>query len=143
MSAQAVWIIAALVVLGAEMLLGTLYLLAVFLGCLGATVCAYLDCSVAVQGLTAGLITVAGTVGALIFRKKLRTLNRNPDPDSNDLDKGQRVRVEEITSEGLGKVSYRGSVWTAEGQDGPLRAGTYLIVKVRGPRLILGERISD
>ena len=143
MSAQAIWIIVALGVLGAEMLLGTLYLLAVFLGCLAATICAYLDCTFTLQCLAAGLVTALGTIGALLMRRRLRALNRNTDPDSNDLDKGQRIRVEEVTADGLARVSYRGTTWTAEAEQGQLSPGTWVIAKVRGPRLILREKLSD
>ncbi|MCR5536321.1 MAG: NfeD family protein [Succinivibrio sp.] len=143
MSAQALWIIAALVVLGAEMLLGTLYLLAIFVGCLAATLCAYLDFSFTTQCLTAGVVTCLGTLAALLFRRRIRRLNTNRDPDSNDLDKGQRIRVTEVTPEGLGRVSYRGSQWLAETEQGVLTPGYYQIIKVKGPRLILGPKLSD
>lgn len=142
MSATAIWLIISLLVLGAEMLLGTIYLLAVFLGAVVAAVCGLVELSVTTQCFAAGIVVFLGAIVAFIFKRHIRKLNAVKESNSNDLDKGQKVKVTQVSADGTAKVNYRGTLWTAEAADGPLTEGIWTIDHVSGPRLILKEKIS-
>ena len=55
----------------------------------------------------------------------------------NNLDKGQRVTVKEVSEDGSAIVQYRGASWKAYAQQGDLQAGVWYIDKISGPNLIL------
>ncbi|MBO6258613.1 MAG: NfeD family protein [Succinivibrio sp.] len=139
MSATAIWLTISLLVLGAEMLLGTIYLLAVFLGAVTAAIFSLMDFSVTVQCYAAGLVVFLGSVAAYVFRRHIRKLNAVRDLHSNDLDRGQKVKVTTVLEDGTAKVSYRGTLWTAQAKEGSLHEGVFVIDHVAGPRLVLRE----
>ena len=78
---------------------------------------------------------IVGVIIAYTYRRKIRKLS--PNTDCNDLDKGQRVVVEDVLTDGSAKVNYRGALWTAYLNEGNLTKGTYFVEKVEGTRLIL------
>lgn len=127
------WLIVATLILISEILLGTIYLLAVFLGSLAATLTAYLSASLTFQCTVFGVITFIGVFIAWNIRNRLK---KHCSMDNN-LDKGQRVTVKEILEDGSAIVQYRGAAWKAYAQNGNLQAGVWYIDKVSGPNLIL------
>ncbi len=131
-----IWMILALILLGCEMMVGTIYLLAFVAGCAVACFIAFITESVFVQCLTAAFVSVLGVILAIVFRKKIRS-NLTPNKECDDLDKGQIINVEKIENDGSSTVSYRGSQWKAFARDGALEPGLYHIEKVEGTRLIL------
>ncbi len=140
MSDTAIWLIAALVLLGTEMMVGSIYLLAVFLAAVAAAALAALGASFTAQLITAGITVTAGGIAAYIFRRHLRALNRIKEADSNNLDRGQRVEVKDVKEDGTASVTYRGTVWQAYDEQGPLSRGFYTVKKVDGPRLSLTRK---
>jgi len=136
MSVEWAWWIFAAVLVGAELLTGTFYLLAVGVAVALGGVAAFAGASLPVQFVVAGVLGVALTMIAHRLR-----LSRATPPPQPSLDVGQSVRVETWNSDGTARVNYRGTNWDAElaAPDVP-HAATMYIVATRGSRLILSDR---
>lgn len=141
MTPMIIWFCLALIVTIVEMFLVTFYLLAVTLGMCAGGLAAYFDGSLETQLTAAGITTIIAACFSFMLRKKLR---RPIDTKLNNLDKGERVKVEpgKINPDGTAKVVYRGADWTAYSTQGALTAGIYLIDKVDGTRLVLEEKVA-
>jgi membrane protein implicated in regulation of membrane protease activity len=128
-----VWWILATMLVGAELLTGTFYLLAVGIAFALGGAAAWLGASMPMQLLTAGVLAVVGTVVAHRWRR-----SRGDPPPQPGLDVGQVVHVESWSPEGAARVVYRGTKW-----DGVLasastpRQPTMYIVATRGSTLVL------
>jgi membrane protein implicated in regulation of membrane protease activity len=128
------WVFAALLV-GAELLTGTFYLLAVGIALAAGGIAAWLGASLEAQLAVAGVLCVIGTFVAHRWRLR-RTL---PAPAS--LDVGQSVRVLGWKDDGTARVTYRGTQWDAElAAPGVARAETMYIVGTRGSTLLIADR---
>ena len=128
MAAEIIWLIAALIILGVEMVLGTIYLLAVFLGFIAGGLCALIGMSITSQMVVAGIVTLIGAVCTYVFRKNL----------------GQMINVEHVDANGRSKVKYRGALWDAEAADGKLENGIWYIARRNGNLLILvKDKVSE
>jgi len=87
MAAYWVWWALAVILVGAELMTGTFYLLAVGVAFVVGGLAAWLGASPPVQLIIGGVLTVAGTIAA--HRWRLRRVLPPPAP----LDLGQSVRV--------------------------------------------------
>jgi len=136
MNAYWVWWIAAAVLVGAELLSNTFYLLAVGIAAALGGLAALLNAPLPWQFVIAGIAGVGLTAMAHQWRR--RRAQPSPLPS---FDVGQSVRVEHWNPDGTARVAYRGSLWDAElaGQDVP-RADTLYIVATRGSMLVLSDR---
>jgi len=136
MSVEWAWWILAAVLVGAELLTGTFYLLAVGMAVAFGGVAAYAGASLPVQFAVAGVLGIILTIVAHRMR-----LSRGAPPLQPSLDIGQAVRVEMWNADGTARVSYRGTSWDAEPvtTDVP-HAATMYIVATRGSRLVLSDR---
>ena len=136
MSVHWMWWIAAMFLIGAELLTGTFYLLAVGIAVALGGVAAWLGAGVAVQFGVAGVLGVVLTIMAHRWR-----LGRATPPPQPGLDIGQSVTVASWGDDGRARVAYRGSTWDAElaSADVP-RAETLYIVGTRGSVLVLSDR---
>jgi membrane protein implicated in regulation of membrane protease activity len=136
MGVQWIWWIAAAVLIGAELLTGTFYLLAVGVAVALGGVAAALGATLEVQFAVAGVLGVALTTAAHRWR-----LSRASPPLQAPLDVGQAVHVETWNADGTARVAYRGSTWDAElaTPDVP-RAPTLYVVATRGSVLVLSDR---
>jgi membrane protein implicated in regulation of membrane protease activity len=136
MSVHWMWWIAATLLIGAELLTGTFYLLAVGLAVALGGVAAWLGAGQAMQFGVAGVLGVVLTVAAHRWR-----LGHAAPPPQPSLDVGQSVHVERWNADGTARVAYRGSTWDAE-LEGPVvpRAETLYIVATRGSVLVLSDR---
>lgn len=136
MSGHWVWWIAAAVLIGAELLTGTFYLLAIGIAAALGGVTALLGASEPVQFAVAGVLGVVLTIVAHRWR-----LARATPPPQPSLDVGQSVRVRTWKPEGTARVEYRGADWDAElaTPDTP-RAETMYIVGTRANVLVLADR---
>ena len=128
-----IWWILAAVLVGAELLTSTFYLLAVGVAFALGGVAAWLGTELPMQLLTAGVLAVIGTMLAHRWRRR-----RIEPPGLPDLDVGQSVRVEAWQPDGSARVVYRGTRWngvlaTAETP----RRHTMYIVATRGSTLVL------
>ncbi|HQU48954.1 MAG TPA: NfeD family protein [Casimicrobiaceae bacterium] len=136
MNALWFWWIAAAVLVGAELMTGTYYLLAVGVALAVGGVAALLGASAPMQFVAAGVAGVALTIAAHRWR-----LQRALPPQQPPFDVGQAVRVQGWNDDGTARVTYRGSQWTAElaTPDTP-RAETMFIVATRGSVLVVADR---
>ncbi|MFC7421245.1 NfeD family protein [Iodobacter arcticus] len=135
MSLQTLWLIAALLLAGLEMLTGTFYLLAVAIGLASAALAAWLGFSFTVQALSAGLI---GLVAVAILRRWQRQHTSAPAEISSDI--GQHVEIVAWQGERRARVRYRGTLWDAElATDSETGQNDYLIIATQGNSLILNH----
>ena len=136
MSVHWIWWLAAILLIGAELLTGTFYLLAVGIAVALGGVTAWLGAGTEVQFIVAGVLGVALTVVA----HRLRIGRATPQPQPS-LDIGQPVKVATWGADGRARVAYRGSTWDAEVATPEVRRDeTLYIVGVRGSVLILSDR---
>lgn len=133
-SSAVIWLIAGLLLLGAEMLTGGFYFLVFGLSCFVSALLAWLDLSVPVQGIAAGVMILAGS--CCVFYLKRRCTHKEAD-SLNNMDAGQLVTVSKVKADGTATVNYRGTMWQAYARTGELRPGLWQIVAVNGPRLML------
>ena len=135
MSVEWAWWIFAAVLVGAELLTGTFYLLAVGMAVAFGGIAAFAGASLPVQFTVAGVLGVVLTIVAHRLR-----LSRATPPPQPSLDIGQTVRVETWNADGTARVNYRGTSWDAElVTPGVPHAATMYIVATRGSRLILSD----
>jgi membrane protein implicated in regulation of membrane protease activity len=136
MSGHWIWWIAAAVLIGAELLTGTFYLLAVGVAVAFGGIAAWLGAGLSVQFVVAGVLGVALTLAAHRWRLQ-RALPAPPPP----FDVGQTVHVEQWNPDGTARVAYRGSTWDAElASPAVPRTDTLFIVAVRGSVLVLSDQ---
>lgn len=137
MTAYWTWWALAAVLVGAELISGTFYLLAVGVAFAAAGIAAWFGASVPVQLAIGGVLAIAGSAAAHRWR-----LSRTP-PVAPPLDVGHSVRVLGWKPDGRARVNYRGTQWDAElaAPDGA-RADTMYIVGTRGSTLLIADRRS-
>ncbi|MFO1313299.1 MAG: NfeD family protein [Burkholderiales bacterium] len=133
-----IWWILAAVLIGAEIVTGTFYLLVVGIAFAVGGFLAVLGLALPLQLVVAGAVAVAGTMIAHRWR------GRRVQPPTPPLDLGQPVRVLDWKDDGGARVSYRGTQWDAElAQSGGARAETMYIVGTRGSTLLIADRRKD
>jgi membrane protein implicated in regulation of membrane protease activity len=138
MAAYWVWWALAVILVGAELMTGTFYLLAVGIAFVVGGLAAWLGASLPVQLIIGGVLSIAGTMAAHRWR-----LRQAPLPPPASLDLGQSVRILEWKDDGSARVNYRGTQWDAElASPGVARAETMYIVGTRGSTLLLADRRS-
>jgi len=129
------WIVAALLI-GAELVTGTFYLLALGVAAALGGVAALLGGSEPMQFAVGGVLGVVLTMLAHRWR-----LARATPPPWPPLDFGQSVRVQRWNADGTARVAYRGSDWDAElATSDTARAETMYIVATRANVLVLSDR---
>jgi membrane protein implicated in regulation of membrane protease activity len=137
-SATAWWVVAGLMV-AAELLTGTFYLLMVALGLVGAALAAHLGLSFTVQVITAAL--AGGGATALWHWHRAQQPRSAPAHMNRDvnLDIGERVKVDGWQADGTARVQYRGSSWNARlaPDSADSAAGDYVVASVEGNHLVL------
>jgi membrane protein implicated in regulation of membrane protease activity len=131
-----VWWIAAAVLVGAELVTGTFYLLVVGIAAALGGMAAWLGAGVPMQFLIAGGCVFVLTIVAHQWR-----LRRPPQSPQVALDVGQVVQVQTWNADGTARVDHRGTQWDAElaSPDTP-RERTLYIVGTRGSVLVLSDR---
>ena len=135
MAAYWTWWALAAVLVGAELVTGTFYLLAVGVAFVAGGVAAWLGASVAVQMLIGGALGVALTMVAHRWRTRRALSAQAP------LDMGHSVQVLGWKDDGSARVNYRGTQWDAElAAPGDARAETMYIVGTRGSTLLIADR---
>ncbi len=132
------WLIAGLVLGGAEIVTGTFYLLVLGAACLAGALAAAAEMSLAWQFAACAVLAVAGCFVVHRLRK----------PDAADesrrlqnIDEGQRVVIDAVAADGTADVLYRGSCWKAVPEAGAaLEAGPAAIVRLDGARLVVKQQ---
>ena len=90
-----IWLILGLVLLGVEMMIGSIYLLALVAGCAIACIFAFMGTTFTAQCIIAAVVAIAGVIAAFIFRRNIRK-KLTPNQDCDNLDKGQIIRFIEF-----------------------------------------------
>ena len=112
MATYLLWAIAGFVLVMAELLTGTFYLLVLGIAALAAAAIAYLGGDFWVQAMVAAAVALMG-----IYLVRRWWMNHPKDSAaSNNLDLGQAVVVESWVDQaaGIARVKYRGSTWEAK-----------------------------
>ena len=136
MSVYWIWWIAATLLIGAELLSGTFYLLAIGIAVALGGAAAWVGASTEAQFAVAGVLGVALTIAAHRLR-----IGRATPPPQPSLDIGHPVKVATWGEDGRARVDYRGSTWDAELASPDVRRDeTLYIVGVRGSVLVLSDR---
>jgi membrane protein implicated in regulation of membrane protease activity len=133
------WFVVAFVVLVAELLTGTFYLLMIALALAGAGVASLAGASLAVQLVIA---VVLGFGGALLLRRLRfgRLQNAEAEPLQN-MDVGQTLQVHRWTSTRTARASYRGAQWDIELAPGEEpQPGEFVIQAIHANRLVVARR---
>jgi len=135
MDAYWIWWALGVILIGAELMTGTFYLLAIGVAFGAGGLAAWFDAPVPLQLVIAGVLGVGGTVVAHRWRLR-RTL-----PPAPSLDVGHSVRVLGWKDDGSARVNYRGTQWDAElATPDASRAETMYIVGARGSTLLIADR---
>ena len=128
------WLIVAGVLVMAELLTGTFYLLMLSLGATAAALMAYADGTLTWQIVTAAI--VGGGAAVLWYLKKPLS---NDAQDSNvHLDIGETVTVDAWDAQGHTQVKHRGAQWAAVfAANATPELGLHRISEMQGNRLVL------
>jgi len=136
MDAHWVWWVLAAVLVGAELLTGTFYLLAIGIATALGGAAAFAGADAPIQFVVAGVLGVVLTIVA----HRLRLARATP-PAQPPLDIGQPVQVRQWRDDGTLRVAYRGAEWDAElASPGASRDRTLFIVSMRGSVLVLSDQ---
>jgi membrane protein implicated in regulation of membrane protease activity len=125
MSPALAWAIVALVLVIAELVTGTFYLLMLGIAAFGAAGAAWLGYDFAVQAVVAALLAAAGCYGVHLHRARADSKRMPP------IDLGMPASFESWLDAGsrLARVRYRGASWDAEVQGSDaLEPGSLLFV---------------
>ena len=127
MTTTSLWFIAALVVLGIELMLGTVYLLAAALGLAAGGLASWAGLDFTLQCLAVGLVTIAGCLVARMLR---RGKAGGEAEALQSIDEGREVEVASVEADGSARVLYRAKA-------GTLSVGRWTIDRVDGTELVL------
>lgn len=132
------WLIVAVVLAGADMLLGTFYLLILGLSAIAAFVIAVVGLSFTAQLLGFALFGIIGCV-LLSLKKKKDTRRKTLDAAQiQNLNNGQIVTVEHWKEDGTADVFFRGTHWLAAAERGQtLKPGLWSITGMNANTLII------
>jgi len=135
MSGYWIWWIASAALIGAELLTGTFYLLAIGIAVALGGIAAWLGVQLPLQFGIAGVLGLVLT--AVAHRWRLERGTPAPQPS---LDLGQAVHVDTWNPDGTARVAYRGSTWDAELASSAVPRNQRLyIVGTRGSVLLLSD----
>ena len=135
------WLLAGFVLVIAELLTGTFYLLVIALGAFVGAIVAWLGGNELVQAVVGSAVALAGTW----YVHHWHVLHRQrADPHGNFLDRGQAVVLEAWTNEpaGFARVRYRGTSWdarVAEPAARPVPGATLYIEAQEGNTLVVAS----
>ncbi len=133
------WFVLAFVLLVAELLTGTFYLLVISIATAGAGVASLFGAPLTVQLLIAAVI---GFGGALLLRRLRlgRLQNAEAEPLQN-MDVGQTLHVQRWTGSRTARASYRGAQWDVELAAGEeAQPGEFVIQAIHANRLVVARR---
>ncbi len=139
MTWQAIWWVAAIALVIAELFSGSLYLLAIALGALGAGISAWAGAALWVQALVCSAVSL---VGIVVLRNRRASAPKAPLARENPdliIDIGNTVFVDQWRN-GVARVSYRGTDWDAkfEAQSAQIpQSGLHVIKAIDNNTLIL------
>ena len=140
MEASTLWWIAAVVLVIAELLTGTVYLLAVALGLVAGALAAHAGLSLTLQTLFAAFVSVGATLAWHFSKARQRRTSIAPATSNADVnqDIGAQVQVDAWNVDGTAQISYRGAQWTVLAIAGAAHlSGAHRVKEVIGSRLVV------
>ena len=132
------WVVVGFVLVIAELVTGTFYLLVIAIGAFVGALAAWLGLNVLLQAILGAVVAGVGTL--LVHHWHV---TRKPvEGESNFLDRGQPVVLEGWANEsaGLARVRYRGTSWDAriaERESRPAPGATLYIAAQEGNMLVV------
>ncbi|MFZ4481212.1 MAG: NfeD family protein [Rhodoferax sp.] len=138
MTQSSIWWVLAGVLIAAELMTGTFYLLMLSIGMAAAAVASHLGAPIALQLVAAAAFGGGSVVGWRSYRK--RQPSSAPASANRDvnLDIGETVQVDAWNPDGTACVRHRGANWSVSLAEGSTAsAGTHRIVEIIGNRLIV------
>jgi membrane protein implicated in regulation of membrane protease activity len=138
MSAYVAWFVLGFLLLVAELLTGTFYLLVLAIAAGVAGLAALGGASLPLQLVVAAAIGLAGS----LWLRRARSGRTTAAADAiQNMDVGQTVRIDHWSPSRTSRTTYRGAQWDVELAPGdePL-PGDYLIREIHGSRLIVSTR---
>lgn len=140
MASFTVWWLIAGVLVVAELLTGSFYLLMLAIGAVAGALAAHLGATETVQILSAAFVGAAAVVGCYLLRKRQARQQSAQGSRSMNLDIGESVQVENWAPDGTAQVRYRGAQWTAVLRPGNAATpGTHRVAEVIGNRLLVDK----
>ena len=140
MTGVTLWLVAAGLLLVAELFSGTFYLLMLAVGMLAGAVAAHFGTIFDVQLVAASLVGIGAVVAWHSIRRRKKLLASVMENELDSLDVGHSVYVQEWLADGQAHVQYRGTQWAARlrsGVQGEPKLGLHKIVDIQGNTLIL------
>ena len=131
------WIVTGLLVV-AELLTGTFYLLMLAIGAAAGALAAHAGLGQNGQIFTGAVVSIAAVLGVyLVKRRKPGDPSARADRSVN-LDVGETVQIDAWSADGTAQIRYRGAPWTAMLRPGaPAAAGAHRVVELVGNRLLV------
>ena len=134
------WVIVGLVLVIAELVTGTFYLLVLGVGAFAAALVHWAGGNALIQALAGGGVAIGG---ALVVHHWHESHRKADEGRANFLDRGQPVVLEGWANEaaGLARVKYRGASWDARvaASTKPVPGATLYIVSQEGQTLVVIE----
>jgi membrane protein implicated in regulation of membrane protease activity len=127
------WLVTGLLV-AAELVSGTFYLLMLATGAVAAALAAHMGASLTTQ------LVMAASVGglAVVLWRQSRLRRAQATPDALHLDIGETLLVEAWDAQGTAQVKHRGATWTAVSASAETPSpGLHRIQAIQGNRLVL------
>ncbi|MBN8557095.1 MAG: NfeD family protein [Proteobacteria bacterium] len=138
MAESTLWWIAAGLLVAAELLTGTFYLLMLAIGGVAGALAAHAGLGLSGQLVSGG---VTGGVAVLISYLVRRRRPGDPSPRADrsvNLDVGETVQIDHWSADGTAQIRYRGAPWTAVLRPGGTpRPGPHRVVELVGSRLLV------
>jgi membrane protein implicated in regulation of membrane protease activity len=131
------WTLAGLVVI-AELMTGTFYLLMISLGLAAAALAAHAGASTSAQMVVAALVGGGATLAWHFYKEKqpgVAPAQANRDVNQ---DIGATVQIDAWNADGSASVKYRGAQWAVVAAPGAIQAaGSYRVMEVLGSKLVV------
>ena len=139
MADATLWWIAAGVLVAAELVTGTFYLLMLALGLAAGALAAHAGLGLTSQVFVAALFGGGAALGWHLWRRRHPLAPAAGANRDVNLDVGETVHIAAWNADGTASVRYRGATWTVIPNAGkaPGASGTYRIVEMRGSQLVV------
>ncbi len=136
-----IWVVAGFVLVIAELVTGTFYLLVVGLGAFAGAIVAWMGGNEIMQAVAGSAVALVGAF--LVHHWHVRNRQSADPRTDNFLDRGQPVVLEGWVNEAgrIARVRYRGAPWDArlQGEAHPAPGSTLFIESQEGNTLVVGS----
>lgn len=140
MASFTVWWLIAGVLVVAELLTGSFYLLMLATGAVAGALAAHAGAGETAQIVAAALLGTAAVAICYLLRRRHARRQPAENDRSMNLDIGESVQVDSWAADGTAQVRYRGAQWTVVLRPGNLPSpGTHRVAEVIGNRLLVDK----